>query len=142
MKPFVLDLSTVEPARPLIRVDGAVYELAVWGDFGLAQRTRLRQLQRRMLELTTALSADDAREDDARALVDTLDRIVAMVVRDLPSDVIARLDEEQKAAIVQAFTRATGMPGAGTARAPSPTSTGEPSFHVSSDSTAAAHPTG
>lgn len=124
-KPYVLDLSTVEPARPLIRIDGQTYELALVSDFGLVQRARLQRLQKQVQDLARdQADRDDVSEDDAQALIDALDRVVQLVVREMPADLLKRLDEGQKVAIVEAFSKATGMKSPGTAPAPSPKSTG------------------
>lgn len=137
-KRYVLDLSTVEPERPLIRIDGQSYELAVLSDFGLLQRARLQRLQRQLQELANdQATSDDVDEASVQALLDVLDLIVAMVAPGLPDEVRNRLNEGQKVAIVQAFSRAAGM-AAPTNPAPPPKrqkSTGERSSRVSSGST-------
>jgi hypothetical protein len=134
----LLDLSTLEPERQTIRIDGEVYELALPGDFGLAGQARIARLQR----LTSGLVAvdDDMTDDQVDVMVGAVDALVTMIVRGLGAETLAKLRDHQKLAIIQAF-----LPAAPTATAspqPSrrarPPSTGGKSSRGSTGSTAPA----
>lgn len=117
MPKHLLDLSTLEPDRPTIGIDGVAYELAVPDDFGLAAGARIDRLQRRL----AALRAQDADMSEAnlQGLAETLDELLALLVPGLPSEVKAKLRDQQKMRIMAVFMTAAG--GTDLPLPPSPT---------------------
>jgi len=107
----LLTLETLEPQRPFITIDATPYELAVLGDFGLKEQARLA----RLMADATAIDAENAKASDGQATeltreqealadraIALLDEAVAMIVR-APAEVLAKLNQSQKIAILQAF---------------------------------------
>ncbi len=140
----LLDLSTLEPERPTIAVDGISYEMAVREDFGLLEQARYNRLQREADAIRD--KGDDAAEDDALQMAGILDQIVALLVPHLPTDLRAKLRDQQKWSILAAFGKAAEERNPQqTATNPQPlppTTTGEKSSPDSSASTADIPPTG
>ena len=81
----ILDLSTLEPERPTVLIDGQAYELAVPGDFGLAEQARLARLQKRVGALTGGEEVPP--DEDIATLQAALTELVAMLLPDLPAAV-------------------------------------------------------
>ncbi len=132
MKKPVLELSTlVEHAT--VAIDGHEYELLTVDDFGLRDYARLLQLQETVE--TSRASASLESEERAASIAGALNNFVAMVMPGLPVEVLGKLRDVQKVAIMKAFSEAAGL---GTERALPPESqpTGE---NTSPDSSA---PTG
>lgn len=106
----LLTLETLAPERPFITIDGANYELAVLGDFGLVEQARLARLMTAATAIEAGSSAVEGQDEDAardrelltRRAVDLLDEAIRMIVR-APAGVLAGLSEPQKIAVLQAF---------------------------------------
>lgn len=118
----LLEFSTLEPERPLIRIDGKDYHLAILSDFGLQAQSRISRLTAEAVELeqsindlpdpepTGNLEADAAiralgaiPEATADRTASLLDESLEMILR-APADVRARLSDVQKRIIIEAFT--------------------------------------
>lgn len=132
----LLDLSTLAPERPTVRIDGAVYAMALPTDFGLVEHARLQRLQAKAAALQ---ALTDPSDEDVADLARVVDDLAALVLPGLPAEVRARLGDMQRLAIVQAFRAALGQAAtpAPAAAAPRPTrSIGATRSRASSGSTA------
>ena len=105
----LLTLETLEPQRPFLTIDGTAYDLAVLADFGLVEQARLARLMAEAASIDTANTAAGAdapltREQEVLAdrAIALLNEAVAMVLR-APADVLAKLSQPQKIAILNAF---------------------------------------
>src|SRR5690606_10108967 len=93
----ILDLSTLIPERPAIRIDGETYHLRSADELTLAESHQFTKWGKELEALAKAA--------DNRAPLDTLlDTVVAAVVADVPAEVQQRLSLENKLAIVEVFT--------------------------------------
>lgn len=118
----ILDFSTLEPARPVIRIDGQDYTLALLSDFGLQAQSRIARLMAEGAALEREVDAlppppstgnpdADAAlialgaipEAAAERTMALLDEVIDLILR-APADVRARLSEVQKRRIIEAFT--------------------------------------
>jgi hypothetical protein len=118
----LLEFSTLEPERPLIRIDGADYHLAILSDFGLQAQSRIARLMAEGAELEQEVSAIPPPEPTGNADADAalmalsaipeaaadrtmalLDEVIDMILL-APPEVRARLNEVQKRLVVEAFT--------------------------------------
>lgn len=134
----ILDLSTLEPERPTVLIDGQAYELAVPGDFGLAEQARLARLQKRVGALTGGEEVPP--DEDIATLQAALTELVAMLLPDLPADVLGRLRDHHKLAIIRSFSTAAGVQES--KMPPPPSRTGARSSRGSSASTVVGRRTG
>jgi hypothetical protein len=108
----LLELTTVDPTtRPFVEIDGERYDLAVSADFGILDYARLDALVDRLNALRDSATADTLTPDQVDALAGVLRDGAAMVLR-APADVLDRLNDTQRFAVVQAFT----SPAQGTER--------------------------
>ena len=100
----VLDLSTIDPERPTITVDGVGYELMLQDDLTLRELARAQKLQATVNKLMEHV--EDIAETDILLMADALDGLVSLALPTLPADVMAKLRDGQKLQIVQqAFRR-------------------------------------
>lgn len=140
----ILTLSTLEPKRPFLDIDGEPYELAVIGDFDLLERARLSRLmddanalQAEAAKDATKRAFDQLSEAQAKRVKRILGEAVAMIVR-APAPVLAKLTTPQQLAVLAAFTptlQTGGRSGTGTKNR----STSARSSRASRPSTALAH---
>ena len=101
----LLELSTLEPERPTVVIDGVAYSLALPEDFGLADQARLLRLQRRVERLVNVDEfTDEEAEDAGRALRE----IAHMLLPDCPPQVLGRLKDQHIVRLLQVFTQAAG----------------------------------
>lgn len=106
----LLELSTLDPTeRPFVAIDGIHYHLLGSADFGLIGLNRLD----RMVDQVNAMmardrSAESLTDDEALELTEILKTTVGEVLR-APSDVLNKLTDVQRLAILQAFTPASSM---------------------------------
>lgn len=132
----LLTLTTLEPERQTVAIDGASYELALPGDFGIAAQAKLARMQRRVNALIKREDElSDAELDELGQLVDAL---VSLLLPALPAETLGMLRDSQKLQIVNVFTTAAGITGEN----PSPIPTSETLSPDSSGSTEAAPATG
>jgi len=134
----LLDLSTLAPTRPAIRIDGVEYELSVIADFGAVGLYRLESLALAAEKINTT-KRKDYTEQTAIDLSVNLSSQVKLIVLELPDDVLDKLSDSQKGAILTVFSQAVSPDE----EPPPPVrrrnqQTGEKSSPASSDFTAAA----
>jgi hypothetical protein len=106
----LLDLATVAPLRPTIRIDGLDYRLPLYEDFSLWQHSRLANLSGRAGEPDALALADDADEVTVeqwaeldRLSADIYGEMVATILPDVPAPTRAALTLPQRQAIIREF---------------------------------------
>lgn len=122
----LLDLSTVDPERPLVAIDGVSYEMQLPDDFGLVELARLQRLQRKVADIMG--HTDDLSDGDVQSMAAALDGFATLVLPSVPTDVRAKLRDAQKMAIIEAFRKAAVGKGSPLSQAsnPLPPPIGEP----------------
>lgn len=93
----ILDLSTLIPERPVIRIDGNTYHLRSADELSLAESHQFT----RWGKLLQELPKDPARADELDAL---LAEVAGAALADVPAEVRARLKRAHHIAIVEVFT--------------------------------------
>lgn len=114
---YLLDLSTLEPDRPLVKIDGKTYEMAIPDDFGIREMARLRKMGRRIQALE---GQDELADEELDELAHALDECCAMALPGCPDEVRAKLTDTQKAKVVRAFGERVAEEGMATAPEPRP----------------------
>lgn len=122
----ILDLSTLIPERPVIRIDGETYHLRSADELTLAESHQFTKWGKELEALAVA--------GEAARLEALLVTVSAAVMADVPPEVASRLRTPQRLAIVEVFTllllrhraQAAGAAGSAlsqsTGRKPSPAS--------------------
>ena len=103
----ILNLSTLDPDRIAINIDGTRYELNAREDFGIRELTRLEHRYKAIQRLQD-LKPEDFTEDDAVILEQTMDEFCRMLLRDCPDEIHARLKDGHRLMIFGAFQQAAG----------------------------------
>lgn len=106
----ILDLSTLIPDRPLIRIDGATYHLRSPDELTLAESLQFARWGRQIADLSKA-------PDQEADLEQLLRSVAAAALADVPDEVKSRLSLPNNLAIVEVFTvlllgRRAGQAGA------------------------------
>lgn len=101
----ILDLNTLVPDRPIIRIDGADYECRVKDDFGIEDLTRLERLKERY---NTLVGKESFTDEEGRWVSEGLREFTAMVLT-APPEVQSKLTDNHRLAVVQAFLAASGV---------------------------------
>jgi len=143
-KQQLLSLSTLDPERPVIEIDGQNYECAVAEDFGVIQHTRLERLIRKAQQLRDIAQAetDEDAEERAQEAEDACRKAVAIIMPTLPAAILAKLRLTHLFGIMKAYTDFIQAVGKLNQPEPLPTLTGDNLSPDSSDSTADTPPTG
>lgn len=141
----ILDLGALEPERSHVRIDGADYRYRADMDLDLVHLARIERIRQRIAELYTEAERTPAQiADPARAelVADMIREGVQLVMFDpIPGDVLDKLNDVQRLAILDAFTRATSRAASRTsskarpAKAGAKASTSPRSSRASSGST-------
>ncbi len=97
----LLELSTEAPERSCIKIDNNLYELKVREDLGLKEDAEFTGMY---AEFQAAMDAKDW-----RSMGVVLDKMVQGVVLGVPADVLAKLNDQKKLQIVQAFIKEIGV---------------------------------
>lgn len=95
----LLELTTNEPTRAVIKIDGKNYELRAPEDFGLKEDAEHKR--------TMKLLADAGPNQDWQKMAEALNTMLRAVVIDIPEELVNKLKDNQKMAIIQAFTTET-----------------------------------
>ena len=103
----ILELSTLAPERPKVRIDGVEWEIAVQTDFGLVAGNHLKRLHKPMSDYLTTVD-DNPTDEVVDAMVAALSSFTLLVVRDATPELVASLTENQQLSIVEVFTSAAG----------------------------------
>lgn len=107
----LLDLGSLEPKRPTLRIDGADFRYRVDMDLNLVDLARIESVRERVDEMgeevkaSASQKADPARGIRVRELL--LEGVGLMMYDPIPDETMAKLNDVQLLAIVDAFTRAT-----------------------------------
>ena len=104
----LLDLSTLVPDRPFIRIDGKAFDLRVPEDFGLVGQAKVGRIMDRLGPLSARIAdaPESISEDDVEEASRLLSEACALLV-DAPAEVLDRLNDQQRLAVVSAFTQAS-----------------------------------
>ncbi len=102
--PPILDLQTVAPAKPTILIDSKPYEIHLMGDYGIEEQ---HVISREQAEFDRLWETDpkDLKREEKKRLGLILDRLVRKAL-DAPSEVIDKLNDEQRKEVVQVFISA------------------------------------
>lgn len=106
----LLELSTLAPERPTVLIkttedpEGKLYELSMIHDLGMEQQQFIYSRGRRLGELMekAKLTKGEVRELDM-----IVDKLAALVVRDLPREIRGALSAVQKNQLINAFMQAS-----------------------------------
>lgn len=99
----ILDLSTQEPDRPVIKIDGAEYYLSTAEDLTLKESSYMSWAGEQMQKIS---SAEEWQETEADKLEGFLDEACRLALHDVPEDVYGKLTDGHKIKIVEAFGKA------------------------------------
>jgi hypothetical protein len=105
----LINLDTLAPDRPTVRIDGQSYQLKRAEDFGLQDWAEFQLLQSKAGYLE-AIATGQENPEDVADLSKMLRTMVRMVVLDAPDEVLERLNDAQRLALLQAFVGATKAP--------------------------------
>lgn len=137
----LLDISTLEPDRLSIGIDGRLYYLRAREDFGLRELVKLQALYSQILTQSSNAEPD---EETIEELSAALDKFCRLLIMDCPDEIHDKMQDQHRLAIAQAFTLAIGAesptPNRATRRAKK--STSERQYQDSKDSMAAVRKTG
>lgn len=100
----ILDLSTLAPERPFIRIDGARHDLRVSGDFGIRELAGYNRLTTEAIELQSRVDTDAPLTDEEAERLSSLLGDAVRYVLMAPDAVVAKLSDEQRMAVLAAFT--------------------------------------
>ena len=105
----VLDLGSLEPERPHVRIDGASYRYRVDMDLNLVQLAKIERARERIGELyAKAEKSQRANPAQAAEVSRLISEGVGLVMYDpIPAEVLGKLNDVQRLAILDAFTKAT-----------------------------------
>lgn len=105
----LLDLTTLAPDRESIFIDGQPYELIAPREASLRENAiidRCRRALNLVSEQVDKTLTPEKRKQADKVITAALATAVRVLVPDAPDDVLAKLNDNQRLAIVQAFTRA------------------------------------
>jgi hypothetical protein len=111
-RPPLLDLATLI-TRPVVRIDGALYELRSPDEVSVLEYARLTALGAKADALEMLEDPTEAQEAEYARLMDTICRKVLLA----PDEVHAKLTSDQRGAVALTFTRLRLMASLGTAGA-------------------------
>lgn len=100
----LLTLSTLEPERPVVVIDGVTYRMSLPDDFSVVDHARLLRIQRRVQRLTE----DELSEEEAMEAARALRELARMILPDCPDEVLSKLRDGQLVRLVEVFTQAAG----------------------------------
>lgn len=93
----ILDLETLEPKRPMVKIDGVLYPMAILSDFGITRQAVLSRLVTDAADLETEIAkADRDNSPRANAIRQALEDARAQTKPD--AELIARLEVQLRAA--------------------------------------------
>ena len=107
----VLDLGSLDPVRPFLRIDGEDYRFRVDMDLNLVHLAKIERIRERIDQLDKVArksKAQHANPDQAEEVSQALREGVDLVMYDeIPAAVMGKLNDIQRLAIVEGFTSAT-----------------------------------
>lgn len=105
----ILDLSTLAPERPTVRIktkadpEGKLYEMAVPDDLSLADQ---QFLYARAGRLDTLMSKAEPTTEERQELTMVVDKAASLILRDVPDQVMDELPNLQKQRAILVFLSA------------------------------------
>jgi hypothetical protein len=99
----ILELSTQEPERPVIRIDNTDYHLSAQEDLSLKQSSYMSWAGK---QIDKIVNADDWSEEQGDKLEGFLDDACKLALYDVPGDVYEKLTDGHKIKVIQAFSEA------------------------------------
>lgn len=105
----VLTLDTIEPDRDFIAIDGKPFYLRADDELSTSGIAKVRRLAKRV----SAGLSDDATDEQIAEMDGYADKILDVLVIDLPAEMKGRLNSAQKLQIVSAFMTAASSKRAG-----------------------------
>ncbi len=108
----ILTLDTLEPDRDFIAINKKPYYLRAEEELSLLDIARIRRLSK---TLNLKGLAEEATEEDVREIDRFADEILALILVDMPQEIVGKFTTAQKFLIVQAFTTAATARRAGAA---------------------------
>jgi hypothetical protein len=103
----LLEMSTLAPARPTVKIDDELYELRLLQhDFSADEHARFRT---DLDEFETLWDEEKRSKSKAQRMSMLLKRLVNQVVIDLPAAVERKLSDEQKRSLVVTFQYAPAL---------------------------------
>lgn len=107
----VLDLGSLNPERPFIRIDGESYRFRVDMDLDLAHLAKIERARERIGDLyddAAKAGRTKANPEQAAEVDELLAEAVRLVMYDeIPESALAALAPAQRLAVVDSFTKAT-----------------------------------
>lgn len=107
----VLDLGSLDPERSKVRIDGVEYRYRADMDLNLVDLARIERVRERVDQLAREAEEHPSPQSDperAQAVSGLLVEGVRLVMYDpIPDGVMAKLNDVQRLAIIDDFTRAT-----------------------------------
>ena len=104
----LLDLSTLAPTRPTIRIDGTEYQMHVMDDFGAVELYHLNVLGEEAVKIQRVRQKGRT-EQQAIDFSENLSKQVNMMIIDLPDEVLAKLTDPMKGQILKVFSDTAGQ---------------------------------
>lgn len=104
----ILELSTQEPERPVIRIDDVDYHLSTQEDLTLKQSSYMSWAGK---QIDSIVNAEEWSEEQGDKLEGFLDDACKLALYDVPEDVYSKLTDGHKIKVIQAFGEA--VQGAG-----------------------------
>lgn len=98
----ILDLSTLDPDRPFITVDGQDYDMVVPGDLGMLDTHRVRRLNGPLVAYT---DVDEPTDKQIATAEKALEDLITIMVPSMPKKVAARLKAGQRLQITEGFMK-------------------------------------
>lgn len=107
----LLDLSTLAPERPIVRIDGVDYEMTVAQDLGAREFAEFNRLQAKYRDLFLAARTGQEEDIDGESLAAVVDALVRIAIRGVPDETLGRLPFTSKSDVVLHFFGTAGLIG-------------------------------
>jgi len=100
-----LDLGSLDPVRAFVRIDGSDYRYRADMDLDLVHLAKIERIRQRLNGLNEEAEPGPER---SQILADAITEGVGLIMLDpIPGEVLGKLNDVQRLAILDAFTRAT-----------------------------------
>ena len=98
--PLILDIATLVK-RPQIAIDDHLYDISAPGELSLVDSHRIARWGRQFDRL---MKLDDMTAAQEKQLGDLVEKISNIILQPVPTIVVARLNEQQRLAVIEVFT--------------------------------------
>lgn len=102
MAKSLLTIDTLSKERDWVEIDDEKYDLLAEGDFGLDERVEMVRTSKRIVKLFDT-------EEKTGVARKMLTGFIKTIIPDLPDEVLARLKDEHKLKIMNAFIAAVSL---------------------------------